>query len=129
MSKGKRRVFSREFKLSAVNRMTAGENVASLSRELGVPRGHLYQWWGHFRRGGAAALRPARRPLKAYAAPEVDPGKDLTMARNRISELERKVGQQQLELDFFRQALRQVGEARWPSDGRGVRRSTRSSRR
>jgi hypothetical protein len=34
-----------------------------------------------------------------------------------------------LELDFFRQALRRVGQARRPSDGPGVRASTRSSRR
>jgi hypothetical protein len=43
--------------------------------------------------------------------------------------LERKVGQQQLELDFFRQALRQVGGARQPNDGSGAPASTRSSRR
>jgi hypothetical protein len=43
--------------------------------------------------------------------------------------LERKVGQQQVELDFFRQALRQVGGAREPNERPGVRASTRSSRR
>jgi hypothetical protein len=43
--------------------------------------------------------------------------------------LERKIGQQQLELDFFRQALRRVGGARRPSDGPFVPASTRSSRR
>jgi hypothetical protein len=50
-------------------------------------------------------------------------------ARKRIVDLERKVGQQQLELDFFRQALRQVGDVRRPSDGSGVPASTRSSKR
>jgi hypothetical protein len=50
-------------------------------------------------------------------------------ARKRVDELERKVGQQQLELDFFRAALRQVEGARQPSDGPGERASTRSSRR
>jgi hypothetical protein len=54
---------------------------------------------------------------------------DLAAARKRISELERKVGQQQVELDFFRKALRQVEGARQPSDGPGARASTRSSRR
>jgi hypothetical protein len=54
---------------------------------------------------------------------------DVATARNRITALERKIGQQQLELDFFRQALRQVEGARQPSDGLGVRASTRSSRR
>jgi hypothetical protein len=47
----------------------------------------------------------------------------------RIAELERKIGQQQVDLDFFRQALRQVKGARRPSDGPGVTGSTRSSKR
>jgi transposase len=130
MSKGsKRRVFGRELKLSAVKRMVAGESVSALSRALQVPSGHLYKWCKHFRSGGSDALRPACRPRKGFGALDLEPGKDLATARKRISELERKVGQQQVELDFFRQALRQVGGARQPSDGLGVRASTRSSRR
>ena len=129
MSKGKRRVFSREFKLSAVKRMLAGESVASLSRELRVRDGYLYRWCWHFRHGGVEALRPACRPRKGFGVLDLEPGKDLATARKRISELERKVGQQQVELDFFRQALRQVGGARGPSEGLGVPTSTRSSRR
>jgi hypothetical protein len=46
-----------------------------------------------------------------------------------VSDLERKIGQQQVELDFFREALRQVGEARRPSDGPGAPASTPPSRR
>jgi transposase len=129
MPKGKRRVFSREFKLSAVKRMVAGESAAALSRELQVPSGHLYKWCIHFRSGGPEALRPACRPRKGFGTLDLEPGKDLATARKRISELERKVGQQQVELDFFQQALRQVGGAREPSEGPGVRTSTRSSRR
>lgn len=129
MSKRKRRVFNREFKLSAVNRMIAGESVASLSRELQVPSGHLYKWCGHFRRGGVEALRPACRPRKGFGTSELAPAADVATARRRISELERKVGQQQVELDFFRQALRQVEGARLPSDGHGVSASTPRSRR
>lgn len=135
MSKRKRRVFSREFKLSAVQRMIAGEATAELSRELGVPSGHLYQWHGHYRRGGVEALRPACRPRKVPGAVELAPEvkakrvQDVATARNRITALERKIGQQQVELDFFRQALRQVEGARQPSDGLGVRASTPRSRR
>ena len=129
MFKGKRRAFSREFKVSAVKRLIAGESVAALSRELRVPSGHLYKWCRHFQQGGAEALRPACRPRKGFGVLDLESGKDLATARKRISELERKVGQQQVELDFFRQALRQVGEARQPSDGPGEPASTRSSRR
>ena len=127
MSKRKRRVFSREFKLSAVQRIIAGESTAKLSRELGVPSGHLYQWCAHFRRGGAEGLRPACRPRKVPV--EFEAARDVATARKRIGDLERKVGQQQVELDFFRQALRQVGEARQPSDKLGVPASTPRSRR
>jgi transposase-like protein len=129
MSEGKRRVYSREFKLSAVKRALAGESVAALSRELGVPSGHMYKWCQHYRSGGAEALRPACRPCKGTGLLDREGGKDLVTARRQISELERKVGQQQLELDFFRAALRQVEGARRPNDGPGERTSTRSSRR
>src|ERR1043166_5623365 len=127
MSEGKRRVFSREFKLSAVQRVLAGESPAAVSRELQVPGGHLYKWCRHYRHGGVEALRPACRPRKigvADFAADLAAPVDAGSARKRISELERKIGQQQLELDFFRQALRQVGAARQPSDGSGVRTST-----
>ena len=134
MPRRKRRVFSREFKVSAVERLLAGETAASLSKELRTPANHLYKWCMHYRRGGPEALRPAHRPYKVSGAVEVDPAvkaqpTDLSAARERIIALERKIGQQQLELDFFRQALRQVGEARQPSDGLGAPTSTRSSRR
>ena len=129
MPEGARRVFSREFKLSAVKRMLAGESASALSRELQVPSGHLYKWCGHFRHGGPAALRPACRPRKGFGVLDLEPGKDLATARQRISDLERKVGQQQVELDFFQQALRQVGGARQRSDKLGVPASTPRSRR
>jgi len=129
MSTGKRRVFSREFKLSAVKRVMAGAGVTALARELQVPSGRLYSWVHHYRQGGVDALRPACRPRKGFGVLDLEAGKDLAPARRRIAELERKVGQQQVELDFFRQALRQVGEARRPSEGPGGRTSTRSSRR
>jgi transposase-like protein len=128
MSEGKRRVFSREFKLSAVQRVLAGESPVAVSRELQVPGGHLYKWCRHYRRGGVDALRPACRPRKIGVAAPAAPV-DAGSMRKRISELERKVGQQELEIDFFRQALRRVGEARQPDDGSGVRASTRRSPR
>ncbi len=82
MSKGKRRVYSREFKLSAVKRALSGENVAALSHALGVPRGQIYGWCQHYRAGGADALRPACRPRKGYGAVELEPTKDLRRRAN-----------------------------------------------
>jgi len=139
MSK-KPRVFSREFKLMVVRRMLAGENVHALARETKVLRKDLYIWRDRYRSGGAEALRGCGRPRKAEVTAKGARDKaaearselsaaELDVARQRIAELERKIGQQQVELDFFRQALRQVREARRPSVGPGVTGSTRSSKR
>jgi hypothetical protein len=57
------------------------------------------------------------------------PDAPIEAARRRIAELERKVGQQQVDLDFFRQALQQVRGMRRPSDALGVTASTKSSKR
>jgi transposase-like protein len=132
MSKTAIRAFSREFKLKVVRRMLAGENVSALARELKVLRKDLYVWRDRFRSGGPEALRGPGRPRKA-APGSVARAKPIASppdaASKRIAELERKIGQQQIELDFFRQALRQVEGARRPIDGSGVTRSTRSSKR
>jgi transposase len=88
-----------------------------------------------FRGGHPDGLRRAGRPRKLPGAAELDlvakamRVKDLAMARKRISELERKIGQQQVDLDFFRQAVRQVRGARRPSAEAGVTASMRSSKR
>jgi transposase len=142
---GEERRFSREFKLAALARMAAGENVSALARELGVRRKYLYQWRDRFRAGGAIALRSRGRPTKAEVlamsgAPEALPEASPTMpaptppdelgtAQRRIAELERKVGQQQIDLDFFQQALRHVRELRQRSGAPGGTGSTRSSKR
>jgi transposase len=132
MSARKRRVFDPAFKLSAVERLLSGDLIDALSAELGVSALHLYKWRLHFCRGGPDALRRPGRPRRvalASGAEGAGEAEELLAARRRISELEGKIGRQQLELDFFRQALRQVGGARGPSDGPGVPASTRSSRR
>ena len=130
------RKFSREFKLEAVRRILAGEPIRALSEELTVLRKDLYAWRKLFRAGGAEALRPLGRPRKGDGVvgsrvrkQARDVAATDTSAPERIAELERKIGQQQLELDFFRQALRRVREARRPNAGPGVTGSTRSSKR
>lgn len=126
MSKPRRR-FSREFKERVVRRMLAGANVSALARELGLGRPMLNIWRDRLRSGGVEALRGPGRPRQAANAESA--ATELGAALERIAELERKIGQQQVDLDFFRQALRQVEAARRPSDGSGVTGSTRSSKR
>jgi transposase len=130
------RKFSREFKLEAVRRILAGEQIRALSEELTVLRKDLYAWRKLFRAGGAEALRPLGRPRKGdgvVGSRVRKLARDIaatdTSAPERVAELERKIGQQQLELDFFRQALRRVREARRLHAGPGVTGSTRSSKR
>ena len=125
MSTGKRRVFDREFKLSAIERLISGENAASLCDELKISRSRLSLWCSHYRRHGLSGLRKAGRPYKTDAKLDrVVKATDFEKVRERIGELERKIGQQQIELDFFRLALRRVAEARRPNDGPGVKAST-----
>ena len=144
MPKSTGRRYGREVKLAAVKRMLAGENVPLLAEEIGTTRKSLYAWRASYLRGGAQALRGRGRPWTAAveppprtraAAPPL-PGSgeqpalvELAEARARIKELERKVGQQQLDLDFFQHALRTIREGRQPSDGSGAKSSTRPSRR
>jgi transposase-like protein len=120
--------------------MLAGENVVALSRELQISRKMLYDWRSKYLNGGAAALRGPGQPRKLVevepppdasvsGGPPLPPHAELVKARARIVDLERKIGRQTLELDFFRKALRQVREKRQPNDGPGAKPSTRRSPR
>jgi transposase len=109
----KRRSFTRDFKLSALKRMAETDNIHSLARELGIERKLLYCWRDAFAACGEAGLRRAGRPsgkdraVDAVLAAASEPHERMAPG-GRIEELERKIGQQQLELDFFRAALRRV---------------------
>lgn len=131
MPKGPR-VFTPEQKVAIVKRMLGGEDVSAVSRELKIRRAILYRWKDSYRKGGAAAFRVKRgRPPKAPPVVDASPkaALDLASAKRRVAELERKIGQQELELDFFQRALRQVADERRPNGGRGARPSTSSSKR
>ena len=54
---------------------------------------------------------------------------DLKAARRQIAELERKVGQQALDLDFFKGALRRIETSRRTDTGPGAPVSSPRSRR
>lgn len=126
MARRKKRTIPREFKVAALGRMESGENVCALARELGVKRKLLYDWRDKLRRGGVEALRGPGRPSRSaiVVKPAARPDRS---AAARIAELERTIGRQQMELDFFQRALRQVGGATRQIAGRGAARSTRSS--
>lgn len=117
MSDRTKRVFTTEFKERAVLRLEAGEQFSALAAELGVRRKLLYEWRIAWRRLGVEGLNRKRGPKPGgtrsaiRATDRAPPGFDpLTQAHvhahARIAELERLVGRQQVDLDFFRRALR-----------------------
>ena len=119
MSQRKVRVHSLEFKTSLVRRVLAGESVLVLAKEFAIRRKLLYEWKARYKQFGEAGLRSVGRPriidpgLASASGPGSGPDSDsarshLRAARKRISELERKVGQQEVELDFFGEALRRI---------------------
>jgi len=115
-----------EFKRAAVALMAPGVKISALARELGVCRQRLYEWREAMRLGDDQLRRPGR-PKRTVEPPSE--ASDLAGARKRVAELERRLGQQQLELDFFKQALRQVEALRRPSNRPGATASTPSSKR
>ena len=122
----KRVELSVEAKRAAVARLDAGAKVAPLARELGVRRQRLYEWREALRAGDELMRRPGRPKRLVARLPSAG---DPAQAQARVAELERRLGQQQLELDFFKQALQQVEALRRPSNGPGATASTPSSRR
>lgn len=122
MGEGQGRTHDRAFKLWVLEWLAAGETVSALSGEVGVGRKLIYQWRRAYQVGGAEGLRGRGRPRAderaaiAVRAPSTPVAgllgpSDLELARQRIAALERKVGEQALELDFFSDALRLLEKA------------------
>jgi transposase-like protein len=118
-------VFGTELKLKTLERMSLGESPIALAKELGVWPHKLHEWrktWrangGSFRRRGPPSLADATQAETRADDPP-----------RRIAELERKVGQQAFELDFFKGALRRIEASRRPKDGPGGTASSPRSKR
>jgi transposase len=121
-----------EFKRAAVSRVAAGEAVSSVASALGIDRRRLYEWQEQVRQGGLEALRGTGRPRKSgLDGPPLGSAilNEGAAARRRIAELERKIGEQQGALDFFRQALRHVKARQQAAGVSGRLRSGKSSGR
>ena len=119
MSQQGMRTFSTEFKEALVLRLEAGERIAAVSEELKIRRKLLYEWRAAYRKLGAAGLnrKRGRKPGGARASPDAAPAPptELARAQARIADLERKIGKQQMDLDFFREALRLIDARDRPS--------------
>jgi len=92
-----RRQFTQEFKLAAVRRLEQGISIAEVARGLEVNPNVLHRWRREFRQG----------PGNAF------PGQGKQRwSEGRVVELERKVGQQALEIDFLKGCLQHIEEQR-----------------
>ena len=125
----KNRVFSGEFRMEVVKRILGGESVTKLHLELDIKRTVLYRWCDQYRKEGEAGLqRSAGRP-PGVPNPIKPSSSEADQLRQQISQLERKVGQQAVQLDFFKRAFKRVKESSQPSASTGATASTRRSGR
>src|SRR5579862_6105673 len=92
-----RRIFTKVFKLAAVKRMEQGVSIGEVARAVEVNPNVLHRWRREFRQGPG----------------NVFPGNGKQRwSEGRIAELERKVGQQTLEIDFLKGCLQRIEEQR-----------------
>lgn len=92
-----RRQFTKEFKLAAVRRWEQGVSIAEVARGVEVNPNVLHRWRREFRE----------------APGNVFPGNGKQRwSEGRIAELERKIGQQALEIDFWKGCLQRIEEQR-----------------
>ena len=92
-----RRKFTKEFKQTAVRRLESGQSVAEVARALEVQPGDLHRWQRELAEHGGRAFRGVGHKRAE---------------ESRVAELERKVGQQAMEMDFLKRALQHVEEQR-----------------
>ncbi len=105
------RTFTPEYRVGVAGRIVGGERVSALSQELSIRRSMRCRWRDAYRKDGEAGLKRAagRTPETPSAKP---PGSPQEATQRRIAELERKIGQQQVENDFLRRAFKRVEELR-----------------
>lgn len=111
-----RRKFTKEFKLGAVARLNSGQTMAEVARALEVHPTLVLRWREQLQDRGEEAAFPGR-------------GNGKQQEESRIAELERKVGQQQMEIDFLERALRRIDEQRRLQGANRPARSTSKSRK
>lgn len=124
MSQDRRR-FTPEYRLTVVKRMLNGESVSGIQHELGIKRSILYRWRDTYRKEGEAGLERSvgRPPGDGVPKPPPETTGEERL-RQQVRELECKVGQQAMLLDFFRGAFKRVKEQMPGKGGNGAKPST-----
>src|SRR3984893_15301232 len=98
-----RQEYSREVKVAAVREIDSGKGIAEVARMYQLSPKRLETWKGEWRAKGELAF-----PGKT-ARPQI------RLDAERIAELERKIGQQTMEIEFLKKALRRFWEAPLPA--------------
>jgi transposase len=109
-----RRMFTKEFKRAAVQRLEQGVSIGEVARALEVNPNVLHRWRRELRQGSGNAFPGNGKPR---------------WPEGRIAELERKIGQQALEIDFLKGCLQRIEEQRMLQAVTGNPRSTGRSRK
>src|ERR1700675_4288639 len=109
-----RRMFSKEFKLAAVQRLELGVSIGEVARALEVNPNVLHRWRREFRQGPGNAFSGNGKP---------------PWPEGPIAELELKIDQQALEIDFLKGCLQRIEEQRMLQAVTGNPRSTGRSRK
>src|ERR1700674_5195232 len=92
-----RRKFTKEVKVAALQRLDGGASAAEVARAFEINPNLLHRWRKEFRNG----------PGNAF--PGVGKRR---WDETKVAQLERKVGQQTLELDFLKGCLQRLEEQR-----------------
>lgn len=109
-----RRQFTKEFKLAAIQRLETGASLAEVARAFEVNPNVLHRWRREFRQGPG----------------NVFPGLGKRRwEEGQVAQLERKIGQQALEIDFLKGCLQRIEEQRMLQALTGGPRSTGKSKR
>src|SRR5689334_3022147 len=108
-----RRTFTRETKMAAIQRLETGSSIAEVARAFEVNPNVLHRWRREFREG----------PGNAFPGFGKRRWDDTQQAK-----LERKIGQQTLEIDFLKGCLQRIEEQRMLQALTGKPRSTGTSK-
>jgi len=110
-----RQEYSRELKIAVMREIDSGKSSAEVARMYQLSPKRLEAWKADWRAKGEQAF----------------PGKgshpQSRLDAERIVELERKIGQQTMEIDFLKKALRRFREQALPVVGNGAVASMRKS--
>jgi transposase len=102
-----RQQYTRELKIATMRELDAGKSISQVARQYQISPKRLEVWRGEWRAQGELAF----------------PGHGVHMQSKlegqRIPELERKIGQQAMEIDFLKKALRRFREQPLPAATNG----------